>query len=315
MMLEFCQVFENLYGAESCTINLHLHCHIAECLRDYGPAHSTWCFSFERYNGVLGGMPNNNRTLQVEKTMMTRFIQQMVSIPTHELQHLLMKETVGSVSDTLTNSEMYIKQLQYTRTTSLRMLFASNDLASPVGRMSQHALQPYEVQCLTKMYETTFSDCNVVHVSCICYRFSRAKLGSKLVSSQMARSDRSSYICANWLGDSLSIDSVSDNWRPGCIKYFFKHNVTIEKDSGEKESFQSLLAYVGWYKSHPEKNFIPSPVTLWWPEYEPLCAASFIPICRIASRCAQAKVYMEFTARPYNSGQTIVIIPLTLVHL
>ena len=64
-LIEFCQAVEKLYGAESCTINLHLHCHLAECLCDYGPVHSTWCFSFERYNGVLGATPNNNRSLQI----------------------------------------------------------------------------------------------------------------------------------------------------------------------------------------------------------------------------------------------------------
>ena len=78
-MIEFCQAFENLYGPESCTINLHFHCHLADCLRDYGPVHAMWCFSFERYNGILGGTPNNNRQLQLEKTMMKRFIQQMES--------------------------------------------------------------------------------------------------------------------------------------------------------------------------------------------------------------------------------------------
>ena len=65
-LMEFCEAFENLYGSESCTINLHLHCHLADCLRDYGPVHAMWCFSFERYNGILGGTPNNNRQLQLE---------------------------------------------------------------------------------------------------------------------------------------------------------------------------------------------------------------------------------------------------------
>ena len=163
LFMEFCLAFEKLYGAESCTINLHLHCHIAECLRDYGPAHSTWCFSFERYNGVLGGMPNNNRSLQVEKTMITRFIQQMMSyqsIPRHmeELQHFFGASMVGSVSDTLISSEMYIEQLQYSRTTSLKDLIVSSGVASPVGQMSQHALKSYEVQFLTKMYEAIFTN-------------------------------------------------------------------------------------------------------------------------------------------------------------
>ena len=78
-LLEFCRKFENVYGAEACTINLHLHCHLAECLLDYGPVHSTWCFSFERYNGVLGKTPNNNRSMDIERTMVIRFIQQLES--------------------------------------------------------------------------------------------------------------------------------------------------------------------------------------------------------------------------------------------
>ena len=70
---------ENLYGTLSCIINLHLHCHLAECLRDYGPAHDTWCFSFERLNGIFR-TPNNKQSLQIEKTLITRFIQHIESL-------------------------------------------------------------------------------------------------------------------------------------------------------------------------------------------------------------------------------------------
>ena len=83
-LMEFCQAVETLYETQSCTINLHLHCHLAECLRDYWPVHATWCFSFERYNGILGGTPNNSHSLQVEKTMMNRFIQQKIVSPPSE---------------------------------------------------------------------------------------------------------------------------------------------------------------------------------------------------------------------------------------
>lgn len=66
-LMGFCQRFEYLFGQEFCTPNLHLHCHIADCLRDYGPAHTTWCFSFEHCNGILGSMPINNESLAIEK--------------------------------------------------------------------------------------------------------------------------------------------------------------------------------------------------------------------------------------------------------
>jgi len=147
--MEFCQVVENLYGTQSCTINLHLHCHLAECLCDYGPVHSTWCFSFERYNGILGGTPNNNRSLQVEKTMMNRFIQQMESQESfphllEELDSFFPATAVGSLSDTLVSSEMYIKHLQLLKTTDLSELIFNDDFVVLSGQMSQHALQTHE---------------------------------------------------------------------------------------------------------------------------------------------------------------------------
>lgn len=63
LLVKFCQAVETLYGAQTCTINLHLHGHLADCLHNYGPVHSTWCFSFERYNGILGATPSINRSL------------------------------------------------------------------------------------------------------------------------------------------------------------------------------------------------------------------------------------------------------------
>ena len=39
---------------------------------DYGPLHNYWCFPFERYNGLLGKLPNNNRSIEAQ--VMNRFI-------------------------------------------------------------------------------------------------------------------------------------------------------------------------------------------------------------------------------------------------
>ena len=48
----FCKCFESLYGSEYCTPNMHLACHLRECILDFGPL-TSWCFPFERYNGYL----------------------------------------------------------------------------------------------------------------------------------------------------------------------------------------------------------------------------------------------------------------------
>lgn len=56
LLLEFCEGFQNLYGKDECTLNMHMHCHLSDCIMDVGPLHSFWCFSFERYNGILEKM-------------------------------------------------------------------------------------------------------------------------------------------------------------------------------------------------------------------------------------------------------------------
>ena len=48
LLLRYCRVFEELYGKDSCTMNLHLHLHIKESVLDFGPSHAFWCFPFER---------------------------------------------------------------------------------------------------------------------------------------------------------------------------------------------------------------------------------------------------------------------------
>lgn len=298
----FCRTVEELYGSQVCTINIHLHGHLAECLRDYGPVHSTWCFSFERYNGILGGTPNNIRSLQVEKTMINRFIQQMESQSSfchllQELDSFFPASSVGSVHNALINSDMYIKHLRLLKTTDLPQLIFQNDFVLPTGQMSQHALQTHKILCLTQMYQEVLYDFDLLNVSHLCYRFSRVKVAGKLISSGMAKSDRSSYICANWLNN-----KAPDPCRAGHIKFFFRHNITLDKD---KISVQALLAYIEWYKHHPEKTFFNPPTTLWYSDFEPTSGASFMPINRIACRCAQSQIYMTFSERPYNNGQAI----------
>ena len=41
-LVNFCRKTEELYGKESITPNMHLHCHLAECIHDFGPAYAFW---------------------------------------------------------------------------------------------------------------------------------------------------------------------------------------------------------------------------------------------------------------------------------
>ena len=61
LLLRFCQRCERQYGMDVVTPNMHMACHLCECIRDYGPLNHFWLFAFERFNGILGQFPTNNR--------------------------------------------------------------------------------------------------------------------------------------------------------------------------------------------------------------------------------------------------------------
>ena len=45
-LLEFCKAFEECYGKECCTPNMHLHAHIKDSVLDFGPISAFWAFPF-----------------------------------------------------------------------------------------------------------------------------------------------------------------------------------------------------------------------------------------------------------------------------
>ena len=73
LLLRFCHRFETLYGPQAVTPNIHLHSHLTECIKDYGPMSTFWLYSFERFNGILGDEPTNNRSIEVQ--LISRFVQ------------------------------------------------------------------------------------------------------------------------------------------------------------------------------------------------------------------------------------------------
>ena len=193
-------------------------------------------------------------------------------------------------------------------------LLFDNTIVEPVGPKSLYVLPLDELNYVKEMYEAMLSNSEyqVYHVSTLCYQFSRFRLGSHLLSSTVARSDRSSYIYAKWFRNNLNTNIENEcNYRAGCIQFFLKQDVIIKKDEEDSEIIiQPTVALVQWYKIHPEKDYLLSPITLWSTDFEPLCAASFVPVNRIAARCAQTQLHFDFKDRPHNSGQTVVIIPI-----
>ena len=164
------------------------------------------------------------------------------------------------------------------------------------------------------MYKVIFSKYSIINVSCLCQRFDRVKLGDILYSSQKARTDKNSYICAYWIGSSDDLIDSASTCRPGLVKYYIKHTISVQHNS-EHFLMTSYLAFVQWYKKHPEKNYFRPSNTIWYPDFAPLSQASFMPISRIACRCMKDEFELSIPEKPHNNGKVVVVNPICRANL
>ena len=72
LIVEFCQLFKNLYGPDNYIPNMHMACHFKASILDYGLLAAFWCFPFERYNGCL--KEKKKSWMRPEKQMLTKFL-------------------------------------------------------------------------------------------------------------------------------------------------------------------------------------------------------------------------------------------------
>jgi len=68
----YCNLFQNMYGKGCCVPNMHLALHLKDCILDYGSVYGFWCFSFERFNGILGKYHSNNHSITIQ--VMRKFV-------------------------------------------------------------------------------------------------------------------------------------------------------------------------------------------------------------------------------------------------
>ena len=50
LLLKFCSRFVQIYGIDSVTPNMHMHCHLASSIKEFGPMHS---FGSSHLNGTM----------------------------------------------------------------------------------------------------------------------------------------------------------------------------------------------------------------------------------------------------------------------
>ena len=224
LLVKFCQTVENLYGSTVITPNMHLHCHLCECILDFGPVYGFWCFSFERYNGVLGSLHVNNH--QIEVQLMRKFLERhqlgSISWPAefNGFSNMLSETNKGSLALSKRN---HLTPAEYQESIKLKSCTGSNLFhLSFVDKHFIQALPPYkevyladdEVAALAKMYSFLHKEDSIVYVPKFVRKCAQLNLYHQKLDSRYSRSERSACILARWYG-SNQLDTNSLDLRPG----------------------------------------------------------------------------------------------------
>ena len=251
LLLRFCKKFQSLYGPDSVTPNIHLHAHLVDCVRDYGPMSSFWLFSFERYNGILGDEPTNNRSIEVQ--LMDRFMK--------DNAHLQLLSSVPSASSNITSAFSRAVLEHACSFTSTRHLDAVAS-RSQIGRFSpapKHTISSFsklEVNILRNVYSKVYPSLLLADLF-IPQTFK--KMAYVTIDGQ--RVNNGQYILARnvFRFSSSGVCTFSLGVRPAKVDYIFMHSIQVD----DSNCINDMFAAVSWPMHHPLQHTLGKPYEVW----------------------------------------------------
>ena len=225
LIISFCSTYEQLYGKENCTPNMHMACHLKEIIFDYGSIYGFWCFSFERYNGLLEGMKKS--WVCPEKQLLLKFLdlQQVYDHNSSEtfddfnsLLHAEIKKLRSSENISGSLSQMALEGMGIVE--QARMLTGGVSLIDVRENEFHKASQPLYEKCfldmeidyLFEIYKEIFPNNAVTHISRFYKQFKTLVINDEeYISSAIGR-----------------IDTMGMGYpRIGVIQSFIRHKLTI----------------------------------------------------------------------------------------
>lgn len=301
LLLKYCEKFQELYGEDNCTMNLHLHLHLKETFLDFGPSHAFWCFPFERYNGILGSFSTKAVEVQfMRKLINSQSVQTFANLADPQLRTLLPMSCAEPPCTSIMNllsSDVSVET--FLDIASIPLIPFKNITSHAVLLSPVHeAIFPSEtVQQLHLIYRQLYPHHNIEYISPFFERSGRVTVACDLLGSVLnaASSISSSIVMAYWpgRGDDLSAIDYS-RMRVGVVQFYFKHSIVLYDEQQRKKNLEHIFACVYWKQKHPREDWFGISATVCVNMFEPLSACNFIPIQRINKKCAHCVIDVDF---------------------
>ena len=163
--------------------------------------------------------------------------------------------------------------------------------------LSEYVMTCDEIENLRGMYVALYPTKEISHLNRVCAKMNKISFGGELLSSEFGNSNRNSCISAFW----KSPQHTQLQLRIGHIQYMLKHKATIQN-----ETVEHIVAYVHWFKKHPEEMYFGSSAYVVRNDFYQHTTFCYIPIQRLNARMCFGKTTI-YPASPNSENVTVAI--------
>ena len=285
----FNQTYERLLGKEYCTPNMHMQLHIKDCILDFGPVYGFWCYSFERYNGILGQYQTNNKSITVQ--LMRKFLEHhnvttsysniTIDVPTLNELGLLSKK-----NDDNTNSLMPIYYYRVSKEFRSSMLMETE--CTYFSGATLRCLTKDDILVIEALLNTIFPG-STIKVSRFVNSYMRIKIGRSLIAcSKYREKDNKNHFV---------IILENGEKRPGFVTSIIDVSVKVD-DTTLSIPFCEIRVF----QKHPYQHFYGAlcPMQIWSTSIE---TELFVPVHAIYSKCVVIRSKNIFERIPLGTNR------------
>ena len=306
-LVQFCKHFEELYGVSACTPNMHLHLHLKDCIKDYGPAHSFWCYGFERFNGILGRYHTNHQSIEVQ--IMRKFLSEAQVKSLHppveavDLFDISLddKDMVGHPHK-CTDIDIWKLQNLSSCPNSQSDYSIESEIISLLPPKFQGVLHAYEKDRINTVYNYLYPGINITYFSQFYQCAKKCIMADEIFSV-------SSVVTAFWPVESFTTELQYD-LQVGQIQKFIKHTIKMMKNNTVVERTH-VFCVLEWYIKHNNAGHYGSSAIVCRPITYAANSCQYMPIQRILHTCAHGKLDETFIS---SIEQIMVAIPIRLKY-
>jgi hypothetical protein len=289
---------EILYGEQAVTPNMHMHVHLIDVMKNFGPVREFWLFSFERYNGLLSHQPKG--TYMIESQLMKRFLYDSFAD-----SFRFPSEFTADFS-----SVYHFKDKRYCGSVKQSPEPQSDDAYELPKQSTRSILYDSDKQNICKIYEQQHPGVEVVSVNSVYLKYR-----SMVICGKQYNANHKSVPLVKWDSQLFSNEPTTLNsvlqdqphyWKRPIKVHYFAKNSLMCKNPDSSSPFQEsiLLAVASWYYPHSMRFACGNPVQVWCSDiFESHGLHTYVPLHLFTARCAHC-------VRNFNSQNLLFVTPL-----